>query len=338
MKIWEPECQFGWKKENKMAYRFAFYTKDNFEQIQQMILDSYKWDFPIFGLSRFEFSAYLHPEFTGLHRVWERTCGLWFDGDKIAGCAINEANDEGDVFFLFDSRRRAEDISLIEKMIHFAKTSMSVISDDKITRCVKLHIPKWHTTLKNLAEKSGFTNNNWNDRILILPFSNEKFDVSLPYGYTFATGTEVPAFYSANVHMAAFNYNIKDVKNSEKAFDDLRKAPHYNPEFSLYILDMDKRPVAFANIWYDEKMPYCELEPLGVAWWERRKGLATAILYETANRIKEKFPQCNGMTGGDQTFYEKIGFAEKATCEQYAWQQEIFPSWDKRSEKIKYEI
>lgn len=126
MKIWEPECQFGWKKENKMAYRFAFYTKDNFEQIQQMILDSYKWDFPIFGLSRFEFSAYLHPEFTGLHRVWERTCGLWFDGDKIAG--------------------------------------------------------------------------------------------------------------------------------------------------------------------------------------------------------------------GDQTFYEKIGFAEKATCEQYAWQQEIFPSWDKRSEKIKYEI
>ena len=93
-----------------------------------------------------------------------------------------------------------------------------------------------------------------------------------------------------------------------------------------------------ANIWYCEKMPYCELEPLGVAWWERRKGLATAILYEAANRVKKLFPQCKGMTGGDQIFYEKIGFVEKARCEQYKWQTEIYPSWDKRSEEMKPQI
>ena len=44
------------------------------------------------------------------------------------------------------------------------------------------------------------------------------------------------------------------------------------------------------------------------------------------------------MTGGDQIFYEKIGFVEKARCEQYKWQTEIYPSWDKRSEEMKPQI
>lgn len=321
-----------------MSYKFAFYTNDYFDKIQQMILDSYQWDFPVFGISRMEFAAYLHPYFIGMNSVWERTCGVWFDENKIVACAINEANDEGDAFFIFDSRKRAEDSLLIEEMIFFAKTTMSTVSDDGITRSVTLHIPQWNSTLKNIAKKSGFINNNWDDKLLILPFGNKDFQVKLPDGYVFVTGDEVPPFYAANVHMAAFNYSIKSVKNGEKAFTDLRNAPHYNPKLSLYILDSQKRPVAFANIWYCEKMPYCELEPLGVAWWERRKGLATAILYEAANRVKKLFPQCKGMTGGDQIFYEKIGFIEKARYEQYKWQTEIYPSWDKRSEEMKPQI
>lgn len=321
-----------------MSYKFAFYTNDYFDKIQQMILDSYQWDFPIFGISRMEFAVYLHPYFIGMNSVWERTCGVWFDENKIIACAINEANDEGDAFFIFDNRKRAEDSLLIEEMIFFAKTTMSTVSDDGITRSVTLHIPQWNSTLKNIAEKSGFINNNWDDKLLILPFGNKDFQVKLPDGYVFVTGDEVPPFYAANVHMAAFNYSIKSVKNGEKAFTDLRNAPHYNPKLSLYILNSQKRPVAFANIWYCEKMPYCELEPLGVAWWERRKGLATAILYEAANRVKKLFPQCKGMTGGDQIFYEKIGFVEKARYEQYKWQTEIYPSWDKRSEEMKPQI
>lgn len=321
-----------------MSYKFAFYTNDYFDKIQQMILDSYQWDFPVFGISRMEFAAYLHPYFIGMNSVWERTCGVWFDENKIIACAINEANDEGDAFFIFDSRKRAEDSLLIEEMIFFAKTTMSTVSDDDITRSVTLHIPQWNSTLKNIAEKSGFINNNWDDKLLILPFGDKDFQVKLPDGYVFVTGDEVPPFYAANVHMAAFNYSIKSVKNGEKAFTDLRNAPHYNPKLSLYILDSQKRPVAFANIWYCEKMPYCELEPLGVAWWERRKGLATAILYEAANRVKKLFPQCKGITGGDQFFYEKIGFVEKARYEQYKWQTEIYPSWDKRSEEMKPQI
>ena len=106
-----------------MSYKFAFYTNDYFNQIEQMILDSYQWDFPVFGISRMEFAAYLHPYFIGMNSVWERTCGVWFDENKIIACAINEANDEGDAFFIFDNRKRAEDSQLIEEMIFFAKTT-----------------------------------------------------------------------------------------------------------------------------------------------------------------------------------------------------------------------
>ncbi len=76
-------------------------------------------------------------------------------------------------------------------------------------------------------------------------------------------------------------------------------------------------------------MPYCELEPLAVVWWERRKGIATAILHEAANRIKQMFPQRTGMLGGKQTFYQKIGYEKKATIPVYHWELEVYISWEK---------
>lgn len=99
----------------------------------------------------------------------------------------------------------------------------------------------------------------------------------------------------------------------------------------LCVLDAQKRPVAMAILWYDETMPYCELEPLAVVWWERRKGIATAILHEAANRIQKMYPKCTGMLGGDQEFYKRIGYEKKAYIPQYHWELEVFISWEKES-------
>lgn len=86
-----------------------------------------------------------------------------------------------------------------------------------------------------------------------------------------------------------------------------------------------------AVIWYDERMPYCELEPLGVAWWERRKGLATTILHEASNRVMEMYPNCKGMRGGDQPFYTAAGYEKKAEVPMYQWETDIYASWDPKS-------
>jgi hypothetical protein len=155
----------------------------------------------------------------------------------------------------------------------------------------------------------------------------------LPEGYTFVDGNETPTFYLANVHMAAFNYSIHEVPDCANAFTDMRNEKHYDPFLDLCILDPEKRPVAMAIIWYDKRMPYCELEPLGVAFWERRKGLATAILNEASNRVLEKYPECKGMTGGDQPFYEATGYYVTDHIPAYRYDMEIYPSWDERSLK-----
>jgi len=78
-------------------------------------------------------------------------------------------------------------------------------------------------------------------------------------------------------------------------------------------------------------MPYCELEPLAVVWWERRKGIGTALLHEAANRVIKLFPQCKGMLGGDQPFYTRIGYEKKAEVAQYHWELEVYISWEKES-------
>lgn len=316
-----------------MKYRFNFYQEEDFKEIEELVLAAYGWEYPIWGLSRHEFSRGLHPAFTGIPRAWERTVGVWRAGEKIAACAINEGNDEGDVFFLFDSKERAQEEALLMEMLYFAKTTMSSVRENRITSYVNLRIPEWNTTLRAAAEKAGFRKTDWKEKINILPFPDKKFEVRLPEGYSFADGRTTPDFYLSNVHMAAFHYGISTVKEGEKAFHDLRRMKHYQAKLDLCILDPAKRPVAMALIWYDEKMPYCELEPLGVVWWERRKHLATAILHEASNRVMELYPRCQGMLGGDQPFYEKTGYVTKAEVPVFEWKADIYPSWDERSKE-----
>jgi len=154
---------------------------------------------------------------------------------------------------------------------------------------------------------------------LILPFTGDKFDVVLPDGYTITDGNGTPDFFLSNTHMFSFNYTLPTAETGEIGFRDLRKMPGYKPELDLCVLDREGKPVGIAIIWYNEKIPYCELEPLGVVWWCRRKGIARALIYEAANRIMEISPKCRGMLGGDQQFYWDLGFKVETTYETWDW-------------------
>ena len=316
-----------------MNYNFSYYQEEDFDEIEQLILSSYQWEYPIWGLSRHEFSKGLHPAFTGHYTAWRHTVGIYREQDKIAACVINEGNYDGEVFFLVDSKERGEDRMLLTEMIKFAKTHGAAIKADRRTRYVNLWVPKWNSTLEEMVLQSGFQKGGWSESKNILPFTDEPFEVRLPKGYTFADGNETPDFFLSNTHRFSFGYGGDQhaCEHGERAFHDLRKMKHYRSDLDICVLDEYKRPVASAIIWYDEKMPYCELEPLAVVWWERRKGIATALLHEAANRIKKQFPRCEGMLGGDQTFYSKIGFEKKAEVSHYHWELEVFISWEKES-------
>ena len=42
------------------------------------------------------------------------------------------------------------------------------------------------------------------------------------------------------------------------------------------------------------------------------------------------------MLGGDQPFYERIGFEKKGVCYMYKWKVDIYASWGQRSESLNY--
>lgn len=319
-----------------MVYEFSYYDPEDFDAVEDLILRSYGWEYPIFGLSRFEFCLGLHPEFTGVPRALERGAGVFRKDGRIVGCAISEVSAGGDAFFLFDSKERAQDEELIEQMIFFAQTGMSQVEANGTTRFVKLRVPAWNTVLLKKAENHGFNKEDWSESTLLKMFDPTDLDSALPPGYRYADGNEMPDFFLSNTHMASFNYSLDRRKNSEAAFHHLRQMKSYNPKFDLCILDSWGRPVAMAILWYREGMPYCELEPLGVVWWERRKKFGSKILNEAFKRLTSVYSECKGMTGGDQPFYNKIGYKPKGENLIYTWKTEIYPSWEDRSEKMDY--
>ncbi len=323
-----------------MKYTFEFYQKTDYKAIIKMALASYEWSVPTAGLCRIEFAMGLHPGFKGNRNAWVHTTGVYRLDGKIVAAVWNEGNYDGDVFLLFDSRERAEDIELLEDMIKFSKTYAAGLKEDSRTKTVSIFIPEWHNTLKKVALEHGFNLGDWEDATYILPIS-KKMEVCLPEGYTIVDGTNIPDFYLSNVHRMSFSYGIESeptaTEHGAEAFHELRQQKHCDNNLTLCVLDNEKRPVAMTIIWYDPLMPYCEMEPLAVVWWERRKGIATALIHEAVNRILEKYPSCQGITGGDQEFYKRIGFEKRGSSINYVWEAEIFISWEKESFERNYE-
>ncbi len=321
-----------------MQYEFTYYKEQDFYKIEKLILASYDWEYPLWGMSRHEFSKGLHPEFTGHFHAWEHTVGVYRLDGEIVACVINEGNYNGEAFFLFDTKERAQENELLEAMIKFARTHNCAVSDDRKKRIIRLFVPEWNKVLHEKFVKSGFTLEDWTEDLYILDFKQNQYDVKLPEGYSFADGNTTPDFYLSNTHRFSFGYDGNDhaCEHGEQAFHELRQMKHYKKNLDLCVLDTQKKPVAMAIFWYDEAMPYCELEPLGVVWWERRRGIATAILHEGANRVLELFPNCKGMTGGSQTFYQRIGYEKKDSAYVYRWEISVHPSWEKESFEERY--
>lgn len=125
-----------------MKYQFSFYNPADYPELKELVLASYRWDpAPSFGLSRLEFSAGLHPGFTGHRHAWEQSIGLYRHNGAIVAAICNEGVHSGETFFFFDSPQRAEDAELVQEMIRFAKTYGAGVKSDGRTRYVDLHIP-----------------------------------------------------------------------------------------------------------------------------------------------------------------------------------------------------
>lgn len=310
---------------NILSITFRYYTDDDFLKLEELILESYGWGNPSWGFSRHEFCRGVGSAWANVKDNWRHTVGIWEEEGNVISAVICEGFWHGDAFFLFDSLERQRDEKLLERMFHHAETHLSCFTKDykNKTRYLHLAVPPEYDLVKKMLKERGYVLSQNTDRSLILPFSGKKFDIVLPEGYTIADGNQTPDFFLSNTHMFSFNYTLPTAETGEIGFHDLRKMPGYKPELDLCILDEDGKPVGIAIIWYNEKMPYCELEPLGVVWWCRRKGIARALIYEAANRVMKMAPKCRGMLGGDQQFYWDLGFKVETINEIWEWNRKF---------------
>lgn len=322
-----------------MKYEFCFYNENYYSDLIRLALCSYEWEIPAVGLSRIEFSNSLGKIFLDTHTAWEKTVGCYLEHGKMVACVWNEAGYDGNIYFLFDSKVRAQEETLLLDMIKFAKTyGAGYQKENSRVRAVNLHIPEWNDVLRRVCEEHGFCKSDWAECLNLFDFQEKQYEVNLPEGYRIIDGTVSNAVQIANVHRHSFGYGAWDraTEYGHEAFEAVRKTKYYDPELELCVLDKENRPVAIANIWYDESMPYCELEPLAVCWWERRKGIGTAVPHEAMNRVMRKYPDCRGMLGGDQLFYKSIGYKTKAKVLTYHWETEVFLSWEAKSLYMNY--
>ena len=83
-------------------------------------------------------------------------------------------------------------------------------------------------------------------------------------------------------------------------------APHMQKENSIGIENTKGEYVCYAGMWWTPENHLAYMEPLCTIPKYRKKGLAAAALSEHYRRLKPL--GATHMTGGDHTFYEKIGF------------------------------
>lgn len=84
------------------------------------------------------------------------------------------------MFFLFDSKERAQERDLLKEMIKYAKTHGTGIKADRRTRYVSVYAPRWNKVLIEMLNEAKFKEDKWRQLLLILPFTEEKFEVKLP--------------------------------------------------------------------------------------------------------------------------------------------------------------
>lgn len=139
-----------------MKIQFKYYEDTYFYDIEKLILHSYRYDIPLWGLSRHEFCRALHPDFKDCQHAWTESMGLYFEDEKLIAVVLSEGSYDGDTFFIFDSLERTKDKALLKRMVIFAITHLSKVGDDRDVRTLYLNVPEWHLELKEIVLSLGF--------------------------------------------------------------------------------------------------------------------------------------------------------------------------------------
>lgn len=289
---------------NKRRYKLL----TDFTQVHSFLTDIYSLDtLNSYLLPQFFEYAHTHPIF---NRNLTPRFGLWENSGKPVGIVCYEM-DLGQSFLVTDS----EHPYLLDEMLEYAESELSVINDNKYT--LSVWVTDKETDKLELLSKKGYT------KVLHKPvktFSYDKsfVDLKLPNGYKIISLEDENDLKKINICLwKGFNHGNNPDDNIDGRLL-MQSGPNFRKDLTTVIKAPNGDYACFAGMWFDEKNSYAYLEPLATVPEYRRMGLATIALTEGMKKTKAL-----GATycfGGEAKFYTAIGF--ETICHREMWKKE----------------
>ena len=238
---------------------------------------------------------------------------LWFDGDKVVAFVYYEAP-VTDIYFAV--RKGYE--HLADELIDYAVTTMPSFDGNQ-----QFVLFNGQEFLKEAAAKRGY-GMVFEYESRVFDFENE-LNYELPDGYHFVDAADVDVLKLSKLCWYGFDHGGDLAFTDWDKYDDsndwtpakshkdcvsefMAPSPHSTHEYDVVIADENGEYVCFAGMWWIPQNKLAYMEPLCTSPEHRRKGLAAAALTRHYRRMKSL--GATHMSGGEDPFYEKIGYGK----------------------------
>ena len=236
---------------------------------------------------------------------------LWFDGDKAVAFVYYEAP-VTDIYFAV--RKGYE--YLADELVDYAVTTMPDFDGNR-----QFVLFNGQEFLKEAAKKRGY-DMVYEYESRVFDFENE-LNYELPEGYHFVESSDIDVLKLSRLCWYGFDHGDRQVFTDWDKYDDsndwtpakshkdcvsefMAPSPHSTHEYDVVIADENGEYVCFAGMWWIPQNKLAYMEPLCTSPEHRRRGLAAAALTEHYRRMKAL--GATHMSGGEDPFYEKIGY------------------------------
>ena len=238
---------------------------------------------------------------------------FWLDDGKVVAFVFYEAP-VTDIYFKV---RRGYEF-LADELIDYAISTMPDFDDNQ-----QFIIFGGQQFLMEAAARRGYTKvYEFEDRIF--DFKNE-LNYELPDGYHFVEPEDVDVLKLSKLCWYGFGHGENGEFKDYDKYDDsndwtpakshkdivgdvMAPSPHSTHEYDIIIADENGEYVCFSGMWWIPENKLAYMEPLCTSPEHRHKGLAAAALTKHYRRMKDL--GATHMTGGENPFYEKIGYGK----------------------------
>ncbi len=238
---------------------------------------------------------------------------FWLDDGKVVAFVFYEAP-VTDIYF--NVRKGYE--FLADELIEYAVTTMPNFGNDQ-----QFVLFGGQQFLKDAAAKYGYKQvYEFDDHIF--DFKNE-LNYELPEGYHFVEDEDIDVVKLSKLCWYGFDHGDEGEFADYDKYDDstdwtpakshkdivadaMAPSPHSTHDLDIIIADENGEYVCYSGMWWIPENKLAYMEPLCTSPEHRHKGLAAAALTRHYRRMKDL--GATHMTGGENPFYEKIGYGK----------------------------